>query len=63
MFMKKYKQSVHQKLGQDPYLILLNSKKYGQCIQETKYFERGLLNFLKISNFIFGPPHLAGKVQ
>ena len=42
----------------DHYLILANSKRYRQCIQETclevKYFERGLSKILQKFKFIFG---------
>ena len=33
--MEIYGENVHQELVTDQYLILINSPKYSQCIQET----------------------------
>ena len=32
---KRCAENAHEKLLPDPYLILVNGKKYDQCIQET----------------------------
>ena len=57
IFIEKYVGNVHHRLDTGLYLVLVHSKKFSQCIQETLllviYFERGLSKTLKKSDVIF----------